>query len=95
MNDIEIQNNSAENRFETTVNGALCFAAYELEPGRITFTHTEVPEPASGRGVAGRLAETALEHARSKRLRVVPLCSFIATYIERHGEKYGDLVDKS
>src|ERR1051325_1135488 len=82
--DVQVRNNPEEGRFEATVNGALCVCEYSLQPGKIIFTHTEVPKAASGRGVANKLAETGLEHARREQLRVVPLCEFISSYIDRH-----------
>ena len=66
-------------------------AAYRDEPGRRVFTHTEVDQAFSGRGLAGRLAAYALDATRSEGLAVVPVCSFIAAYIDRHAE-YRDLV---
>lgn len=44
-----------------------------------------------GRGLGSRLAAFALDETRSEGLRVVPLCSFIAAYIERRSE-YRELV---
>jgi predicted GNAT family acetyltransferase len=44
-----------------------------------------------GRGFGSRLAEAALDDARRQALAVVPLCPFIAWYIEQHPE-YRDLV---
>jgi predicted GNAT family acetyltransferase len=43
-------------------------------------------------GLGGRLARAALDDARARRLVVVPYCPFIAAYIERHLDEYGDLV---
>lgn len=83
---IDIHNNTDESRFETTVDGQVAFAAYLLEPGRITFTHTTVPDELSGRGIAGQIMKHALEHARNENLVVVPQCSFVVTYIKRHPE---------
>jgi len=90
----EIRNNEEESRFETTVEGQVAFAAYDLEdPDRIVFTHTIVPEALSGRGIANQLVKHGLEHAREKKLTVVPQCSFVATYVQRHPE-YGELLAK-
>lgn len=80
----DIQHNEADSRFETTVDGAVAFVEYDLEPGSIVFTHTIVPDEISGRGVATRLAQHALDHARAKNLTVVPQCSFIAAWIKRN-----------
>ncbi|HKO55934.1 MAG TPA: GNAT family N-acetyltransferase [Thermoanaerobaculia bacterium] len=90
--EVKVRNNPEEGRFEATVNGALCVCEYSLQPGKIIFTHTEVPQEASGRGVANKLAEAGLEHAKRERLRVVPMCEFVASYINRH-EQYQTLLD--
>jgi predicted GNAT family acetyltransferase len=66
-------------------------AAYREDSGRRVFTHTEVDQAFTGRGLGGRLADFALRETRSEGLAVVPVCSFIAAYIERHPE-YQDLV---
>jgi len=82
----EVRNNEAESRFEIEEEGALAFASYDLSDGRIAFTHTIVPVEVEGRGVGSRLIGGALEEARSRGLKVVPLCSFVRGYIERHPE---------
>jgi uncharacterized protein len=65
---------------------------YVLRPGRIAFVHTEVYESYGGMGLGGRLARAALDDARARGLVVMPFCPFIAAYIERHLDEYGDLV---
>lgn len=88
---MDITHNESEKRFETTVDGSLAVAAYELEPGKLVLTHTSVPRELSGRGIANLLAKKAMEHARANNLRVVPQCSFMAGFIERNPE-YQDLM---
>jgi len=81
-----------EGRYEALVDGAVAGSAfYHLTPGRIVFLHTEVDPAYEGHGVGSRLAREALDDARSKGLRVVPRCPFIARYIREHPE-YQDLV---
>ena len=82
----EIINNEAAHRFETTVEGLLSQAAYRRSGNVITFTHTEVPEALSGRGIANQLAKYALDYSRDNGLEVVPICPFISAYIKRHPE---------
>ena len=73
-------------RYELRLDGRLIgLAAYRRRNGRIAFTHTEVDEACEGRGFGSRLAAAALEDARRQGLEVVPLCPFIAHYIEWHG----------
>jgi uncharacterized protein len=79
-------------RYELRLGGCLIgLAAYRRRDGRIAFTHTEVDESCEGRGFGSRLVAAALEDARREGLEVVPLCPFIAHYIERHPE-YEQLV---
>jgi uncharacterized protein len=79
-------------RYEARIGDQLAgFAAYRLQPGHITFTHTEVDAAHAGGGVGGQLARAALDDARARGLRVTPLCPFIAAWIRRHPE-YTDLV---
>jgi predicted GNAT family acetyltransferase len=88
----DIRNNEAESQFETTVDGHVALAAYDLEdPNRIVFTHTEVPESLSGRGLAGAIVKYGLDYAREKNLTVVPQCSYVAAFVKRHAE-YADLL---
>jgi len=79
-------------RYELTLDGRLIgLLAYRRRDSRIVFTHTEVDESCSGRGYGSMLAAAALDDAHREGLKVVPLCPFIARYIERHPE-YRDLV---
>lgn len=90
----DIRNNEQESQFETTVDGHKAIAAYDLEePNRIVFTHTEVPESLSGRGIAAAIVKHGLEHARAKGLTVVPQCAYVAAYIKRNPE-HQDLLAK-
>jgi predicted GNAT family acetyltransferase len=87
----DVRDNPAKNQFELIVDGHTALAAYRLKPGVITFTHTEVPEALGGRGIGSQLAKGALDQARGRGLKVVPLCPFIKGYIGKHPE-YADLV---
>ena len=88
----DIRHNEETSQFETTIDGHVAYAAYDLEdPDMIVFTHTIVPDALAGRGVAAQLVKHGLEHARNNKLEVVPQCSYVATFLERHKE-YQDLV---
>ncbi|MEV0148533.1 MULTISPECIES: GNAT family N-acetyltransferase [unclassified Nonomuraea] len=90
---IDVVDNPAESRFEILLDGEVAgFADYRLLPEKIVFTHTEVRPELEGQGLAGRLVGHALDMSRDTGLRVVPLCPYVAKYIERHPE-YKDLVD--
>ncbi|MGQ3051982.1 MAG: GNAT family N-acetyltransferase [Roseateles sp.] len=59
---------------------------YELQPGRVVFTHTGVPSACRGQGLAAQLVEAGLRWARDDGLKVVPACSYVHVYIQRHPE---------
>lgn len=75
-------------RFELPVGGGgVAVASYELSPGVIAITHVIVPAHAEGQGVGSKLTAHALDTARERGLKVVPTCSFVAAYIERHPKR--------
>ncbi|HET6511304.1 MAG TPA: GNAT family N-acetyltransferase [Candidatus Kapabacteria bacterium] len=92
---VEVVDNPERHRFEARVDGILSQVGYRINGNEITFTHTEVPESLSGRGIANQLAQTALNFARDNRMKVVPLCPFIAAYIKRHPEYQALVADKA
>lgn len=82
----EVRNNEEASQYELEVEGQLALAAYRLRDGRITFTHTEVPDALEGRGIGSKLIKAALDDVRSKGLKVVPACAFVKHYMEKHPE---------
>ena len=85
-------NNSTARRFEIVIDGQVGFLNYAIAAGRMRLLHTEVPPALQGRGLAGQLAQAALEYATREHLRVVPLCPFVQAYLKRHPE-YRSLID--
>jgi len=90
--DAEVVNVPAANRYELMLAGRrIGLLAYHRHKNRIALTHTEVAPACTGRGFGGRLAAAALDDAREQGLAVVPLCPYIAWYIDHHPE-YRELV---
>ena len=48
--------------------------------------HTIVSPMLGGRGYGSRLVRSALDYARDNGLKVIPSCSFVGVYLERHPE---------
>ena len=83
--EIPVRHNVSARRYETEVNGLLAVAEYDWGEGGVqVFTHTLVPEALRGRGLAEALVRTALDDAGSAGREVVPACSYVARFIERH-----------
>ena len=50
----------------------------------LDFHHTYVPNELRGRGVAAVLAQAAFAYAKQHHYTVIPSCSYIAVYLQRH-----------
>ena len=88
----QLTDNAAARRYEFHVDDALAgFVTYEVKPDRVVLVHTEVLPAFEGHGIGGRLAQAVLDDVRSRGLKAVPRCPFIAEYIRRHPD-YADLV---
>ncbi|MET0241660.1 MAG: GNAT family N-acetyltransferase [Sphingobium sp.] len=87
MTDASVRNDEAASRYELHVEGGTAIAAYDRRDGAIVFTHTEVPAALEGQGIASRLIKGALDDVRAQGLKVVPLCRFVAAYLDRHPEE--------
>lgn len=82
-----VAHNPAQQRFERHVPGAPTpFLSYTRAGDHVVFDHTSVPPELRGHGIAAELTRAALEHAREHHWRIVPACSYVATYINRHPE---------
>lgn len=89
----EIRENAERRRFEIDLgDGSFAFAEYNLIPGKMMFTHTEVPEVHGGQGLGSALIRAGLAAARERGLKVIPICPFFAVYMEKHPEVH-DLLD--
>jgi hypothetical protein len=84
--DQPVIDNKDKQRFELRVGDAIAFADYRIAGDKIYFTHTITPPALRGQGVASALAHGALTSAKAQKLTIVPQCSFIAEYLERHPE---------
>lgn len=73
-------------RFSTRVEGHDCVLDYGVRDRVMTITHTGVPAPVGGRGIAAQLVTAALDCARREGWRVVPACSYVVVFLQRHHE---------
>ena len=81
---LEVIHNEAEERFETWIDGQLSKLDYMKDKNTIVITHVGVHPEHRGQGVAGKLTQVALEYAKEKSFRVIPMCPYVATYIRRN-----------
>lgn len=88
----QITNNTAESRFEITVDGKLAgFADYQDKGNVRNFNHTEVFEEFRGQGLSKPLIKFSLDHARENDLQILPTCPVYEKFLQKN-EEYQDLV---
>lgn len=85
--------NEAEKQFELKVDDKTAFIEYHKEDDKIVMTHTEAPEALRGEGVAKELVKHSLQHVKDNNMKVVPLCSYVADYIDKN-EQWHDIVSE-
>ncbi|MEL5991888.1 GNAT family N-acetyltransferase [Microbacterium phosphatis] len=92
--DIIVADNAEHTRYEALIadpeTGARKLAgvlAYDDGDGTRTLLHTVVWEEHSGHGIGGRLASHAFGDARTRGVKIVPVCTFVLGWLERHPEE--------
>ena len=89
--DIEIRNNTEEEKFTSLIDGYEAYLEYNQRDDKISFYRVFTPVELRGKGIAAKLVEFAFEYARENKLKVYPNCSYIISYLNRTGN-YKDLL---
>lgn len=55
-------------------------------PGKMIIEHTEVDESLSGKGVGQQLVHSAVEYARTNKIKIIPVCPFATSVLRRKKE---------
>lgn len=70
----------------------LGFVTYQLTGNIIVYTHTEVMPEHEGKGIGSQLAKAVMDDAKSRSRNVVPICPYIAKWLQKHPEYDGVVV---
>jgi predicted GNAT family acetyltransferase len=82
-----IDHDAVHLRYELRIEGTIVgFANYIRSGDTVSITHTGVQTAMRRRGLAGELIEYALRDAAHRGLKVLPHCSYVSYYIDRHPE---------
>ena len=73
-----------QSRFQIGAGEDPAVLVYELGDGDVALLHTVVPRALEGQGLGSRLAEAAVSWAKEQDLEVVPVCSFVQSWLQRH-----------
>ncbi|KUJ68526.1 GNAT family acetyltransferase [Streptomyces albus subsp. albus] len=83
----------ARHRYEILVDGQRAgLTAYRDRDDRRVFFHTEIDDAYAGQGLASILVGQALTDVRASGMRIVPVCPYVAKFLNKHGE-FADITD--
>ncbi|SFB51956.1 hypothetical protein SAMN03159496_04580 [Rhizobium sp. NFR07] len=92
--DITHQESSSGGKYLAKLDGHVAEMSYSrASPYLIIIDHTGVPDALRGKGVGQALAEHAVEEARKGGWKVIPLCPFFKSQLDRHTD-WQDIVKK-
>lgn len=84
---VRIEHDEAASRYVVHVDGEEAgFTEYHRDGERWVFDHTVIESDYSGRGLAGELVGHALDEVVGSGGRIVPVCSYVASFIDKHPE---------
>lgn len=78
--------NTDECKYEYHIEGHVAYITYDDQDGNMHLTHTIVPEPLAGKGLARMLLEDVLQEIRKENKKAVAKCSYIVKYQEKNPE---------
>ena len=82
----ELIDNVDSKRYEFQIGEYRPRLEYIKAANKIFLTHTEVPKDLAGKGIGSALIKAVLEEVEKLGLTLVPLCPFVALYIQRNPE---------
>lgn len=77
---------AAQNRYEMIVDQYVVYADVRREGDVLTIKYVYAPPELRGTGAAGRFMQSLMDTARAEAVKVIPVCGYAATWIERHPE---------
>ena len=89
---MEILHDIQKQKFYVVVDGLESHLEYVKMENVLNLIHTYVPNALRGKGIAGEVVKAALTHAEENELKIIPSCSYVDMYFQRHPE-YEDLLD--
>ena len=60
--------------------------SYELQGEALKLVHSEVPEALRGKGYGSVMMEAVLKAIEQEGYKVIPVCSYIKSYMSKHNE---------
>jgi len=83
---MEVTHDIDKQKFYMVVDGLESHLEYARMNSILNLNHTYVPNELRGKGIAGKIVKAALTYAEENNLKIIPSCSYVADYIQRHKE---------
>jgi predicted GNAT family acetyltransferase len=84
----EVRRDDTRHRYELLVDGELAGVAdFRLDGDRVVLPHTEIDGRRRGQGLGAVLVQGVLDDVRRARRTVVPVCWYVAQYIDQHPDE--------
>jgi predicted GNAT family acetyltransferase len=82
----DLIDNTGKRRYEFHVGAEVPRLEYIRAADKIYLTHTEVPHSLAGKGIGSALIGAVLKDIKRQGLTLIPLCPFVALYLNRNPE---------
>jgi predicted GNAT family acetyltransferase len=90
--EFEVKHDLDSQKFFVLVDGKEAYLRYIVgNDNTINMIKTYVPPELRNKGIAAAVVLKGMQYARENNLNVIPTCSYVETFIHRHGE-FEDLV---
>ncbi len=87
----QVQHDKENQKFYLIIDGSEALLEYRnIDDKTVEFYHTFTPNKLRGRGLAAQLVEAGFKFARENNYKIIPACSYVEAYLNRHQE-YEDL----
>ncbi len=89
VGDLQIEHDPERMTFEVVVdtNKRAVLEYRSNREGKMFLNSTEVPESLRGQGIAAKLVQHVFDYARENNYRIIPVCSYVKTYLKKHPEQ--------
>jgi uncharacterized protein len=89
--DVIVRHNEDRSRYELVLDGKVAgIADYRIDGDRVVMPHTVIDPAHRGGGLGATLVQGALDDVRRSGRTVVPVCWFVAEFLELNSD-YEDL----
>lgn len=89
LSDYPVHYNPGQHQFDLDIDGLRSVVEFVKSGDHtLTLTHTEVHPDLEGKGVGSYLVKSVFAYVEQNGLKIIPLCPFVSSYLQRHPEWY-------